>query len=191
MNEKKGTTMKNILLVLAAVSAVIAAKADYNDIRPAKYEPKSPTAVVWQNDNDKALADATSCEALAALAATPASARALLMKLRGAYDTDPMVMMQIGALSQWVMEKDRFLCFRKPSRAAARKIWVKALVETAETSVDAYIKTLCLDQLRWCGCDCRCLVRRIYGVGVNSGDKAVEDFAAMVARELEGRAAGL
>ena len=182
--------MKKLLSILT-LAAVAAANAGYNDMKPGETSETAPTAVVWQNANDQALAEATSGETLAALAATPSSARVLLAKLRGAYDTDPMVMMQIGALSQWVMESGTPLAFWKPSRAAARKIWVKALIETAETAVDSYIKMVCLDQLRWCGCRCRCLVRRVYGVGVTSGDTAVEDLAAIVARELEGRAIGL
>lgn len=182
--------MKKLLCILT-LSIVAAANADYNDIKPGESSEAAPTAVEWQNANDQALAEATSGAALAALAATPSSARILLAKLRGAYGTDPMVMMQIGALSQWVMEADAPLAFWKPSRAAARKIWVNALIETAETAVDSYIKMVCLDQLRWCGCRCRRLVRRVYGVGVAGGDTAVEDFAAMVARELEGRAIGL
>ena len=183
--------MKKILVFALAVAAMAAAKADYNDIKPGSPEAKAPTAVAWQNANAKAIAEATSCETLAALAATPSASRILLAKLRGAYATDPMVMTQIGALSQWVMEADCPFAFWRPSRAAARKVWVRALIEAAETAADDDIKTICLDQLRWCGCPCRRLVARIYGVGCASGNKAIEDFAALVARELEGRSIGL
>ena len=53
------------------------------------------------------------------------------------------------------------------------------------------MKQLCLDQLRWCGCDCPCLVSRIRALAAKSGDKAVADFAQVVVRELEGKAIGL
>ena len=68
---------------------------------------------------------------------------------------------------------------------------LKALVATAEEAKDAYVKQLCLDQLRWCGCDCPCLVSRIRALAAKSGDKAVADFAQVVVRELEGKAIGL
>ena len=153
--------MKKILVFALAVAAMAAAKADYNDIKPGSPEAKAPTAVAWQNANAKAIAEATSCETLAALAATPSASRILLAKLRGAYATDPMVMTQVGALSQWVMEADCPFAFWRPSRAAARKVWVRALIEAAETAADDDIKTICLDQLRWCGCPCRRLVARV------------------------------
>ena len=68
---------------------------------------------------------------------------------------------------------------------------LKALVATVEEAKDAYVKQLCLDQLRWCGCDCPCLVSRIRALAAKSGDKAVADFAQVVVREFEGKAIGL
>ena len=68
---------------------------------------------------------------------------------------------------------------------------LKALVATVEEAKDAYVKQFCLDQLRWCGCDCPCLVSRIRALAAKSGDKAVADFAQVVVRELEGKAIGL
>ena len=68
---------------------------------------------------------------------------------------------------------------------------LKALVATAEEAKDAYVEQFCLDQLRWCGCDCPCLVSRIRALAAKSGDKAVADFAQVVVRELEGKAIGL
>ena len=68
---------------------------------------------------------------------------------------------------------------------------LKALVATVEEAKDAYVKQFCLDQLRWCGCDCPCLVSRIRALAAKSGDKAVADFAQVVVREREGKAIGL
>lgn len=178
------------MMLTAAVAAAAAKADDYNSFKPGETDLKAPTAVEWQNKNDRQLAEATSCKVLASLVADASSARILLAKLRGAYQTDPMVMMQVGALSQWVLEDDCGI-FWKTSRKAQRRIWVKALIETAETAVDDDIRMICLDQLRWCGCSCRRLVSRVYGVGCKSGSKAVEDFAAMVARELERRVIGI
>jgi hypothetical protein len=81
--------------------------------------------------------------------------------------------------------------FGEPSRKAARKVWVKALLEAAETSVDDDITRLCLEQLRWCGCACPCVVRRLYAVACSADSPAVGDFAVLVARELEGKRVGL
>ena len=61
---------------------------------------------------------------------------------------------------------------------------------TAEESGDTYVKMACLDQLRWCGCDCPCVLKRIRAIGAQ-GDKSVKDFSEMVVRELTGKSIGL
>ena len=76
------------------------------------------------------------------------------------------------------------LCFWKPSRSNGRKVWVNALLSLAEKSDDGYVKTFCLDQLRWCAPPCPCVLRRIVGVGVASGDKSVRDMSDLVIKEI-------
>jgi len=175
-------------MVLFAAVAVSAPKKDAYDIRPQDKDAKYPTAVVWSAKNDDELSAATADEVLAAFVASPDAARALLAKLRGAYLTDPVAATQIAAVSQWTMRQDPcWLCFWKPSPSAGRKIWVDALLETAEESPDAYVKTFCLDQVRWCGCKCPCVVRRVALIGVRAGDKGVKDMSDMVLSELESR----
>jgi len=176
------------LVLLTATTLVAEPKKDAYDIRPDAAKVAAPSAVEWQNTNDVALAEATTDDALAAIVADETSALGLLNRLKGAYATEPLVAFQVAAVSQWVMGEDpsRF-AFWKPSRSEGRRVWVKALIATAEWNSDNYIKTFCLDQLRWCGCNCPCLQDRILKVGETSGDKGVKDFAVWVVRELQGR----
>ena len=183
----KRTLIASAALLLAA-TALSAPKKDAYDIRPQDKDAKYPTAVVWSAKNDDELSAATTDEALAAFVANADAAKALLSKLRGAYLTDPVAATQIAAVSQWTMRPDPcWLCFWKPSPSAGRKIWVDALLKTAEESSDAYVKTFCLDQVRWCGCKCPCVIRRVALIGVRAGDRGVKDMSDMVISELESR----
>ena len=129
---------------------------------------------------------------LAALVVDAASADALLSKIGSAYDGDPLVLTQIAAVTQWVMLPDPWYClFWDGEHAAGRKVWVKALVATAEETEDTYVKMFALDQLRWCGCDCPCLVARLRKMAEKSNDKGVMDFTEVVVRELQKKSIGL
>ena len=183
--------MKKILMAALLTAAALAQAADKKkdayDIRPdAAKANEAPSAVEWQNKNDAALAAATSDEALAAFVADEAAAWTLLGQVRGAYATDPLVAFQVAAVSQWVMgEEPCFLCFWKPSPADGRKVWVQALLKTAEQNADSYVKTFCLDQLRWCGCKCPKVLERIRRIGETCPDRALKDVVALVLRELD------
>lgn len=137
-----------------------------------------PSAVVWQRTASAALTAAVSKEALAAAIATPAAMDALLAKTREAYATDPVVATQIAAVSQRVM------CPKDPKAPEARKRWNAALLRAAESAPDAYRKMFFLDQLRWCGEASD--APKALAVAKASRIAAVEDFAALVARELAG-----
>ena len=181
--------MKRLLfaLAVAACSVAFAAPKDAYDIRPEAAKPAdAPSSVDWENKNDAALKAATADEALAAFVADSAAAEALLGKVKDAYATDPMVACQVAAVSQWVMAEDPWywLCFDGP-HAAGRKVWVRALVKTVRESKADYVRTFCLDQLRWCArpCAAKCITE---AAGANAS-KPVSDFAAVVVRELEGK----
>ena len=184
--------MKTILLsatvLLAAAASVAAPKKDAYDIRPADKDAKYPTAVVWSAKNDAEIEAATADDVLAGFVSSREAADALLAKVGGAYLGDPVALTQIAAVSQWVMQPDPcFLAFWKPSRSAGRKVWVDALLSAAENSADAYTKTFCLDQVRWCGCKCPCVIRRVAMIGVRAGDKGVKQMSDIVMAELESR----
>jgi len=182
------TTLTCSLVLLA--SSLAFAK-DALDIRPDAEANAALTGVEWENTNEVALAAATADDVLAAFVADEASAKALLAKIGGAYSTDSIAARQMAAVSQWVMgEEPCWLCFWAPSPAAGRRVWVDALLATAETASDAYVKMFCLDQLRWCGCDCPAVLWRIHVIGA-TGDAAVRDFSEMVIRELTGKSVGL
>lgn len=173
--------MKKIVLIpiLACVLTACTSTKFNVDIRPDETKDATPTAVVWSKANDAELKAATSDDIISTIAATEENSLTLLGKLKGAYATDPYVMVLVGAVSQWVMAN---------GRDAARRTWTDALLKTAETASDDYVKMTCLDQLRWCGCDKA--VPRIRGIGAKSA-KGVRDFSEMVVRELTGQSIGL
>ena len=184
----KGEKMKKILLavmVAAATSAFAKEKRDVYDIRPdAAKMTDAPTAVEWQNANDMALKAATDDAALAAFVADESSAKALLARVEGAYRTDPTVAFQVAAVSQWVMLDDPWYClFWDGQHAAGRKVWMKALCAAARGATDDYVKSFCLDQIRWCGCPC--CAKCVAAFAAQEKSKAVKDIADIVVRELE------
>ena len=184
----KSVAVFAVVAFFAAVASLAAPKKDAYDIRPQDKDAKYPTAVVWSAQNDESIAAATSDDVLAEFVDDDEAAAALLAKLRGAYATEPIVITQIAAVSQWVMEPDPcWLFFWEPSRSSGRKVWVKALLARAEGSDDMYIKTFCLDQLRWCAPNCPCVRERISGIGAKSGDRGVKDMSVIVLKELEMR----
>lgn len=186
--------MKKVMfsMMVAVAAAAVWAKNDpvapYDGYGPAmKSTPEKPLTSVWQQEKRTAIDAATSDAVLAAFVADAASAKALLAKLEGAFTTDPLTLTQISSVSQWVMLPDAWydvFRFWAATHADGRKVWVKALLDTAETSSDAYVKTLCLDQLRWCGCDCPVVVSRIRAIGEKSGDKDLRQMAELAAASV-------
>lgn len=135
-----------------------------------------PLTVNWQDAHKAEVAAATEPETLRRFLASDEAARALLAEVKEAYTTDPIVMIQIGAISQLVM------CPRCPDASALRARWTGALLERIRFSQDVYHVMFCLDQLRWCGCAGQADAVRL--LGEKAGDRAVNEFAALVAREL-------
>ncbi|MGN0855481.1 MAG: hypothetical protein ACI4R9_08180 [Kiritimatiellia bacterium] len=148
----------------------------------ANYEPamrssaEFPLAVNWQAAHRAEVAEATKPATLAGFLASDAAAGELLAKVKEAYTTDPLVMTQIGAISQMVM------CPKCPKAPHNRAKWTAALLAAAKGAPDAYRRMFFLDQLRWCGhADEADAVRAI---GKAAGDQAVAEFAEMVATEI-------
>ena len=141
-----------------AVAKPAAEKPKYVDPNPfADYgvamtdSAKSPFAVGWSRAHDAEIKAATEEDVLAACVADAASAAALLGKVKPAYESDPLVLTQIAAVTQWVMTDDPcFLCFWKPSPSAGRKVWTEALARKIAESKDDYIRTFCRQQLDLC-----------------------------------------
>lgn len=187
---------KLLILAFAAIAACRFAHAAvekesvllYEDYGAAmKSTDEKPLAAVWQRKNASAVAEATADDVLAGFAACPEAAKGLLSKLRGAYEGDPVVLVQVAAVSQWVMEADPcWIFFWRPSRSAGRKVWTEALLETAEHAQDPYVAVTCLDQLRWCGPRCAAAAARVRAIGEKSSDRAVKDMAGLAARAMSG-----
>jgi len=131
-------------LALAALLAGCATTKDAYDIRPEASNDGIPTAVAWQNANEAKIAAATKPEVLKAFVASDAAADALLAQVKGAYASDPVVMTQIGCVTQLVM------CPKCPKATACRKVWVAALERRMASTSDDYVKTFCQQQLWLC-----------------------------------------
>jgi len=135
------------------------------------------TAVEWQTANSNEIAKAVAPEAIGAIVDDPRATAELLAKVGDAYKTDPVAATQIAAASQLVM------C-RKCDKAPVRRVkWTAALVKAAKEADGVYAKMFFLDQLRWCAQVEN--LKDIREIGTNSGERAVRDFAEMVAREIE------
>lgn len=156
--------------------------APFNDYGPAMQSTAEfPLAANWQEENRAAIDAATTDSALAAIVADPAVARGFLLRLKGAYTVDPFVAVQLAAVTQYVMRPEpAWYAFWKPSYKEARRIWVLALLETAEKSDCAYIQQCCLEQLRWCVCDCPTVRGRIASIGARSTDEGVKNLVELV-----------
>ena len=147
--------MKKVIFVLSAftVAALFAADPNpYADYGKAMASNKAqPMAVEWHNANGEAIEEATEESVLAGFVSDAESAAALLNQLKPAYETCPLVLTQIAAVTQWVMlPEPNALCFWKPSPAAGRKVWVAALEAKIKATADDYIKTFCQQQLDLC-----------------------------------------
>lgn len=144
---------------------------------------KAPIASEWQGANLDKLAAATDESVIASFVDSEEAALELLKNVKGAYKTDPLLAVQIVEVTHYVMTdaNSSWYEFWRAHRDGERRLWTKALLKTAKESSDDYIKTFCLDQLRWCGYPCQ--AKCVTTIG---GGKAVQDFAAMVARELKG-----
>ena len=173
-----------------AFAAVAAGKTSKDPNAFASYgagmasDKQYPMAVEWHNTNRVALDAKASDDAVAAFAEDADAAKALLAKVKGAYATDPMVAVQVAAVSQYVMTlKGGFsLAFWKTSVAPERELWSAALLKRAEDASDAYVQQFCIDQLRWCGLKCQAAA--IAAIGEKSSDKGVKDLAYIASKEL-------
>lgn len=180
--------MKRLFFAMMVAGAMVAGAADpnkYADYGAAMAPDKtSPMAVEWHAANRDAIEKETSDDRLAELVADAESAKALLAKVKPAYATDPMVAAQVAAVSQYVMRSEpswwQFWAWFSDSD---REVWTAALIDAAANAKDSYCKMMFLDQLRWCGFaeQAQC-VRK---VGKDSKDRAVCQFASVVAAELD------
>ena len=135
---------KMILAVAGALILAGCATKDAYDIRPDAKDDGVPTSVEWQNANDARLKAATTPETLAKFVASDAAADALLAQVGPAYKGDPLVLTQIGCVTQLVM------CPKCDKAPARRKLWVAALERARANATDDYVKTFCLQQLDLC-----------------------------------------
>lgn len=156
---------KLIFAVVLAVGAMAfaaetkqAEKPKYVDPNPfAGYGPAmksteaDPLAVNWSKAHDAEIAAATEEDVLVGCVESAESAATLLAKVKPAYESDPLVLIQIAAVTQWVMLPEPFfLWFWEPSPAAGRKVWTAALARKIAESRDDYVRTFCRQQLDLC-----------------------------------------
>ena len=148
-----------------------------------------PLTVNWQDAHKAEIAAATSPETLLRLLRKN-NGKGLLDELRAPYHTDPIVMQQIAAMTQVVMDP------ATPNAANLRACWTGALIEKicraravdSDSKRSAYHALLCLDQLRWCACpeDAKALreIAKVWNNGNADDTRHVREFAAQVEREV-------
>ena len=164
--------MKKLIFAMMVVAGAVVFAAETKPVAPAKPvekpkyvdpnkfadyvlamqdTPNAPFAVGWSRAHDAEIAAATAEDVLAGCVESAESSAALLAKIKPAYETDPLTMIQIAAVTQWVMLPDPcFLFFWKPSPSAGRKVWTGALARKIAESKDDYIRTFCRQQLDLC-----------------------------------------
>lgn len=150
-----------------------------------------PLTVNWQDAHKGEIAAATSPEALLRLLLLRKdNGKELLDELGFPYHTDPIVMQQIAAMTQFVMDP------ATPDAADLRGRWIDALIAkinktrtfTLMEGPAAYHALFCLDQLRWCARPEDAKALRAIAKYWNNGDavdtRHVREFAAQVEREI-------
>ena len=158
--------MKRLIFAMVVAAGALAFAAETKPAAKPKYvdpnkfadytlamkdSANAPFAVGWSQAHDAEIKAATEEVVLAACVADAESAAALLGKIKPAYESDPLVLTQIAAVTQWVMTEDPcFLFFWKPSPSAGRKVWTEALARKIAESKDDYIRTFCRQQLDLC-----------------------------------------
>ena len=186
--------VKKILLVASmAFSAVTAFAQAADDPNPFSTYDKGmasdrnwPTAVEWQDANRTAVEAATAEDVLAGFVADETAADTLLLQIRDAYESDPLVLTQIAAVSQWTMSEEPFwIFFWKASPASGRRVWTSALMKRLRTAALPYVQMACLEQLRWCGYPEQSADLRELASG--NVPKEVKEFALRTASELDMR----
>ena len=147
---------------------------------------KAPISSLWQRQNAKELAAATSEAAIVACTDSAEAAAALLARVKPAYATDPLDACLIAEVTHWVMVDagSSWYEFWREHRGDRRKVWADALLKAVEGAADEYVAIFCLDQLRWCGS--RCQVERLRALGAKAKSKPVAEFVRLLVRELEG-----
>ena len=158
--------MKKLIFAMVMAAGVMAFAAEAKTVEKPKYvdpnpfagygeamkdNAKSPFAVGWSQAHDAEIKAATEEVVLAACVADAESAAALLGKIKPAYESDPLVLTQIAAVTQWVMLNDPWYClFWDGPHAAGRAVWIAALERKIAESKDDYIRTFCRQQLDLC-----------------------------------------
>lgn len=179
--------MKNIIFSFAAVLATSFAlcadsNTDYRKMALPEPEEKgaAPLGTKWHLDNLDELKRATSDKAIADILSSREKTDELLSNVKGAYLTDPMKAHVISAVTRHVM---------LPSNASKRKMWADALLSASSSAKDDYVAMFCLDQIRWCGCECN--VKAVEEIMAKTKSKMLRSFCQRVVRELKRDCPGL
>ena len=156
---------KLIFAVVMAVGAMALAaetkpgeKPKYVDPNPfANYDvamkdsPSAPFAVGWSQVHDKEIREATAEAKIAEIVEHEKTIRELFARVKGAYESDPLVLTQIAAITQWVMlPPHRIDDFFIPFQASARQRWQRELRRAIDAAADPYVKTFFTQQLDLC-----------------------------------------
>jgi hypothetical protein len=184
---------KSVFLLAIAVSAfnLLFAARDPSFVDPNEYgdykkamasNPDFPMAVEWQNTNNACLLKIDDAWCAKQFSMGESNLSQLLDEVKGAYNSDAMVLTKIATLTQYAMVCKAPWWTFGIRRSEERLLWTKLLLEKAANSADNYIKMFMIDQLRWCAFSSQ--AQAIKDIAKNASDKGVESIACMAIREI-------
>lgn len=124
-------------------TALVNPYSDYGSAMSNK-DGVSEQVVVWQEKNRQAIEEATKPEKLVKYVESYAAADEFLGRIKPAYETDPMTMVEMATVTQMVMCPK---CLKAPRY---RVIWVSALERARDQAADEYRRRIFIQQLDLC-----------------------------------------
>ena len=184
--------MKKLLFVAILLSSAFSFAAldpKYVDPNPyADYKvamasvSNNPMAVEWHAANRAELDLINDSWCRGVFAGGKDSLAKYLDAVKTAYVSDPLVLTQIAALSQYAMKAKAPWWMFGFGKAKERVLLTSLFLERATASKDAYIQMFFIDQLRWVAFPEQAI--KVKEIGEASSDKGVKSIADMAWREI-------
>lgn len=182
--------MKKLLfgiLLASAATSFAAIDPSYVDPNPyAGYDEamasvsNDPMAVEWHAANRKTLEFVNDAWCRTVFAGGRDELLGYVDKVKGAYLSDPLLLVRIAALTQYAMTAKPAWWTFGFGDVKERRIWTELLIEKAASASDPYVKMFLIDQLRWCAySDQACRIRKIADASNDKGVKSIAEIAIL------------
>lgn len=184
--------MKKLLFTAVLFSAALSHAAldpTYVDPNPyADYKvamasvSNNPMAVEWHAANRAELDFVNDAWCRGVFAGGEKALMKHLDAVKGAYQSEPLELTRIAALSQYAMKTKAPWWTFGLAKSKERVLLSKLFLKKASDSKDAYVQMFFIDQLRWVALPEQAL--EVKKIGVMSSDKGVKSIADMAWREI-------